>query len=1723
LVDTFIRVSQGYGVTTDGDLLTLQIGKNSIANFKFKDYTHYKKFEDNIVNYNPFIVGGVQMNLEELIPENEIPKGDTTYKKINNLRDLSEKVVLLYLENYQEDAELCKKLSCDNQGLVQNANLKVLLVSEEDAVQIINSDALYRKHDWRKTFLTLPDIKTKRVVLNRLNTEDLNDIKQNYLDAIRSNNTIGKLITGFDIINDKFAKNSIANHITGLLDFLSAPTDFQYRYDALKDLTDTYNEIKELLLHINVECCPDIGSFPKHLLLGKLNETAAYKTFRHQFYKSPIVGHEDANYKKVLLLLDRASQIAKKYTINVNEIIITPSQAHGVLDNKAIPFYYNVDNNLLKSWSFNKTNNLSQKLNLSYHKSNLSLEDCIQNPLDYNIDNNNFFRIEGHQGKMHRDALDQILQLKKDKGLNFDVKTLSINASTQTIDVDDYKCEFEELSMLLRAWRTEQNCVLAEMSRFLSGFSTVDAGSNLVAVNSGLQRDFVRAAAGAGATATTNLTEDLSASAKGTIATVNHDFKISDAKLGIIGTDRTTRTTSGSTNHNIKDIDFSNGSFPITSVTGINFGDLKFLKTNIVKDQLTLEENTIGFYMDQAISDNEKGSANDIISSFNQKVSDVKVKDVWLAEQDLSNFIFIDIAETLAHGFVLDKKIPNKLREIETATLETYKLTIDELCNRVKTLQTKYQSRRIKQGSKEILGLVINQMSTVCCSGKKLEVLLEEIEKRKREILVQIQLSQFAEKHPGIEHKAGVISGGTFIMAYLAENLIGQTTYEPVRMVLQFLSQPETNRLVEFRDFELPRALAKKDKKSLRDALIANPQRTSDSGYLQLWNNRVSIGFRFFSPQTTTPNGTINIVRKKSPKTKGKKSNKLSISDLSADMRLGSIDNIVPSRDLGNLRDRFNFLDDFNVDEIQRHQFVPVGDTLEDTVKNLADLFNDNWTRVGVSENAHAVANGDKLIIELIDKRILENENFIRFTNPNIVGRTDEIYFSENIVNQGSLTRRNTIVADFSLPYMCCSNCTPVNFIIPKEPIFLSLPNTHVCLNDTVRIAPLPFIVSPSDGIVKAIVDDGIDGGILLNDDGKYYFNPSQVDESLYGQEIHFTVNDQDTNCKITVYNKLDISISSEILQYNDGRTQATVRYKITGAIPDGTTYLWGFGNNSSSSETPNANGIITRVYDLPVNPSNTISPNLTLSNGICTNDYTIPDVVFEDPINVNLVIVDKVCVDSSSDQPIEVPFTSISPADGIIEFAATAGLVIENNILKITPSAILDYDQEILFTVNGSPTNAKIIIHAKMAVEISQEPTGFSWLGNQLFHAYGFTVNVPVGTNEANLLYEWTTANNVVIGNTKSIEHNFRLDNGSNIFNAFVKVIDENNCSSEQTIEVSIDYPTFTFSMPNDKLDYCINDLQSYPITVNPVISGTVLNGLGVEQNNTGNNVFIPSQSTMISAGSITFDIAGNPLTPAITMHEPAVAQFTTQQVGNKIILTNHSTGNITSYNWIANGNSTVQASSADFTVQLTPDSPTEWIFILEVTTEHCGTSRTDEIQFSAQTCFDDTTQLITQDAANIDPNIDFSRQLRDTILDPTIQLFANVNADITNFLNGSNNALLENMFIALMDRTAIEMIRSNQNVYIFGEVTKLYTAQIRLFYNIINCQSHDKLNTDNRILTNVFDAIRINFSSLKENNIVFNAIDDIKTYLINYAAQNGRLSSIATFINNQLIPLIL
>ncbi|MEN8115384.1 MAG: PKD domain-containing protein [Bacteroidota bacterium] len=987
-----ITLTPGVGVTTDGDLLLLkkaiegsplkELAKNPIG------YSFYKTFTDDSANYQPFrkLVG---TNYEVIDMWELLPEEAENSEPLTSLPDINDKVVLLYLESFPKEGDLCTAIDCDNQGIEQVNRLRVLLVSKTDAEYIAGNDSVFSSQNVIDNYFNLPSVAVKRVVLNQINSSKYEELKRAYYEAIKSGvvadlaDGIDQIVTNFKTILQLKITSSVLNAALSKLkkndlnfSAYKVPFDVQYRYDFLKDVVDTYNEIKSLLLELKEICFPDITAFPKHLMLGRLDElNKEPKHLRHSFYKSPALTCGSDKIEKCKNLVTKLLKLIDynifkdDIKIGSGEIKITPSNKLTELSTRAIPFYYKVNNTLLKLWNYEITKRFEGDHNLSYHKI-ASSPDQVRNPLEYNIDKFDFFRIEGHQGKDYRDVMEKIDELKTQHGLSFDVKALSININRENLDIDDYECEFEDLKVMLKAWTAEQDCILAQIASFFSSFSTTEPGTNVKESELDLKKR---------------------------------------AKLHVsVGESRTMSAA--------------------TSVVKESYQPV-YMVSSVVSDNLSTTENTLGIEMKLAIEENKGGSVNDIIAGAQHKLKDKVDTEAWNADPEMKTFIVEKGVELMAHTHVLTQRMPVAVAVVDTTKVTDYKLSLAQLCELVKKLKAGYQSVNLSVGLRAFIGLLINQLSTVCCSGKKLEILLEEVNKRKEQILVRLQLSKFIEIHPGLEHLAGVEPGGTFVLVY--------------------------------------------------------------------YNKEKS--FAIEKAEATEMEASKNVfTRRKS---------------VSEEMLM--IDKLTSAEKTLLLR-------------------------------NATDLLK--------YEDYRAVVSNIESLEKVVPPALLPN---------------------------------NTVVADFALPYMCCSDCAPINYIIAKPPATLRLEKDRYCLlTDT---EPILFEVSPADGVVQS---DPVTEGLTI-ESNRLLIVPDSFPEDMLGKPIRFTVNSQVTDAELTVY----MGVQADFSVPEGPTSEATHTFVPTGTNLDGAKFLWDFGDGNTSTERNP-----THTYKLPVNEDNkvTVTLNVTAANGIC-------------------------------------------------------------------------------------------------------------------------------------------------------------------------------------------------------------------------------------------------------------------------------------------------------------------------------------------------------------------------------------------------------------------------------------------------------------------------------------------------------------------------------------------
>ncbi|SNS15678.1 hypothetical protein SAMN06265376_107149 [Dokdonia pacifica] len=455
-----VEISQGIGVTTDGDLITLsdiiqvsdELGVSDLKSIdlKSKRYSFSKPYDNSKVNYPPFYYDdGNQIPLWELSETNnsagEFEPVNATDEAILNVLYL-----LVYIESYEKEVRPCRGVDCDNHGLEQVQNVKILYTTLAGIRNIVEKgDTLY-PHPLNTS---IPELKLRRALVDT-DFDSISDFKNAYSKIALDEGLLNKMSQGIATITSHFnlENNFDVASVTSKLETAIAidndgATGFQYAYDFIKDLVDTYTEIKTLLPKSFTSCFPNFNAFPKHIMIGKAVDNTP-DNYKHRFYNSPVLDDEEIE-AKVKVLIQRFNELVDNFGLPVVtkkelEINITPSRKSGLLETKAIPFYYDIDETFLKRWSFDKTRHRIADRNLTYNNLNplLSNDLSISDAINFNLEKNTFYRIEGHQSQPYQ-TVTGVLNLKKDAAqLSFDIMALSLEELSNNKDLS--KAYFKE-------------------------------------------------------------------------------------------------------------------------------------------------------------------------------------------------------------------------------------------------------------------------------------------------------------------------------------------------------------------------------------------------------------------------------------------------------------------------------------------------------------------------------------------------------------------------------------------------------------------------------------------------------------------------------------------------------------------------------------------------------------------------------------------------------------------------------------------------------------------------------------------------------------------------------------------------------------------------------------------------------------------------------------------------------------------------------------------------------------------------------------------------------------------------------------------------------------------------------------------------------------------------------------------------------------------------------
>ncbi len=446
-----IVITHGIGITSDGDLIWMK--DDRVLTFAVP-------FNDKNAKYQSFLNGDAQINLFELTEDDG---GTADTKKLSDFftdsNPASNFAVILYDEQYLQDSDLCSAENCDNAGLMERSDVHVLLMAKADLDRIITE-----KSCCTDLHSTLPQIAAKRVIINPASNiftfQALSDLYENAIKEVSkqlqtafaradaalkslstclvdNGNIPAKTVDGkktVDALN--FNSSGTLSKITDALNAFSGKAGIQYVYDWVKDIVVAYDEFRDTVFELCSQCCPDPDSFPKHLMLGEAQATGnGNSKYRHDFLEAPILNHRDEllqssfqHYSRIIALLNQFSFDATKD----DGIKVTPS-ANGIskLGSRAIPFYYS--SKIAALWNEEKTKRGDVNSILSYHAADYSSLPQATDPLSFDLEGFQFFRIEGHIGKKFETVNADLEKKLKDFDLPFEVMGLQIEDHIETV------------------------------------------------------------------------------------------------------------------------------------------------------------------------------------------------------------------------------------------------------------------------------------------------------------------------------------------------------------------------------------------------------------------------------------------------------------------------------------------------------------------------------------------------------------------------------------------------------------------------------------------------------------------------------------------------------------------------------------------------------------------------------------------------------------------------------------------------------------------------------------------------------------------------------------------------------------------------------------------------------------------------------------------------------------------------------------------------------------------------------------------------------------------------------------------------------------------------------------------------------------------------------------------------------------------------------------------
>ncbi len=197
---------------------------------------------------------------------------------------------------------------------------------------------------------------------------------------------------------------------------------------------------------------------------------------------------------------------------------------------------------------------------------------------------------------------------------------------------------------------------------------------------------------------------------------------------------------------------------------------------------------------------------------------------------------------------------------------------------------------------------------------------------------------------------------------------------------------------------------------------------------------------------------------------------------------------------------------------------------------------------------------------------------------------------------------RQRVMLDFALPYLCCSDCPPIQYC-DGYPVVFKLAQERFCKTDSREFR---FITSPPGGEVTG------PGVRKDTTSGDFYFLPAAEDVSAGRIEFQYFFNNASYTFSILV-EAASVAISYRLLKVDSDARRAEVAFRATPDTAD--AYEWHFGDGETADQVNPVH-----VYDLAEQSSFEVllrvaqggcrgEDRLQLGFDLCNADFSVQEI----------------------------------------------------------------------------------------------------------------------------------------------------------------------------------------------------------------------------------------------------------------------------------------------------------------------------------------------------------------------------------------------------------------------------------------------------------------------------------------------------------------------------------